>query len=129
MDRDVEYWWRESNESLETAEVLLKSGRYLECAFFCHLAVEKILKALIIDRRGEVPPRTHNLLLLSHISNVDEIFDDKMKDFLADVAPFQIEGRYPVERRKLLQENPPEKFCELYLATKEAVLWLAARLR
>ena len=129
MDRDVEYWWRESNESLETAEVLLKSGRYLECAFFCHLAVEKILKALIIDRRGEVPPRTHNLLLLSHISNVDEIFDDKMKDFLADVAPFQIEGRYPVERRKLLQENPPEKFRELYLATEEAVVWLAARLR
>jgi len=52
-----------------------------------------------------------------------------MKDFIADVAPFPIEGRYPIARMKLLKENPPERFLELCLATEEAVLWLNAKLK
>lgn len=129
MNQEARYWRDEARESLETAKVLLRENRYLESAFFCHLATEKMLKALVVEHTTEAPPRSHNLLLLAQVSGVDRDFDEKMKSFLAEVAPFQIEGRYPMERKRLLEENPPERFDRLYEATREAISWLDLKLK
>ena len=44
LDR-IEYWSESSKYDFFTAEAMLKSKRYLYVGFFCHLSVEKILKA------------------------------------------------------------------------------------
>jgi HEPN domain-containing protein len=60
--------WRERAEyDLETAKGLLTIERYLYVLFCCQQALEKMLKALIIKRTKELPPRSHNLILLAEL--------------------------------------------------------------
>lgn len=54
-------WAEQARYDLETASAMLSSGRYLYVVFCGQQAVEKALKALIVERTGEMPPRLHNL--------------------------------------------------------------------
>lgn len=54
-------WAEQARYDLDTAGAMLSSGRYLYVVFCCQQAVEKALKALIVVRTGEMPPRLHNL--------------------------------------------------------------------
>jgi HEPN domain-containing protein len=40
-------WMATSNYDLKTAEAMLKSKRYIYVVFMCHLAIEKMIKAVI----------------------------------------------------------------------------------
>jgi len=40
-------WIDSSNEDLKTAKGLFNLKRYSGCLFFCHLTIEKFLKALL----------------------------------------------------------------------------------
>ena len=42
--KQIDYWLSSSESNIETAEILINSGKYLEGMFFCHLSVEKILE-------------------------------------------------------------------------------------
>ena len=44
---------------------MLDSGRLYFVIFMCHLTVEKLLKAVIVERQGIEPPRIHNLIALA----------------------------------------------------------------
>jgi len=57
-------WLRQSEYDIGTAEAMYSSGRYMYTAFMCQLAVEKALKGLIVERTGDTPPKTHNLIHL-----------------------------------------------------------------
>lgn len=63
MDEVLE-WLSQSQYDLDTAQAMLDSRRYMYAVFMCHLAVEKALKALVVKRTGDTPPRTHNLVQL-----------------------------------------------------------------
>jgi len=47
------------------------TGRYIYVLFMCHLAVEKLLKALYESISGKVPPKTHNLIYLTKAVNLE----------------------------------------------------------
>lgn len=51
---------------LETAEHMLRTGRHLYAILFCHLALEKTLKAAVVEVTQEVPPRTHSFIALGY---------------------------------------------------------------
>jgi HEPN domain-containing protein len=51
MDKIVEHWIERSQYDLDTAKVMLATGRYLYVAYMCQQSVEKLLKA-IIARQG-----------------------------------------------------------------------------
>ena len=46
----VEYWLSEAAEALQVADHLVEKGDYSYALFFGHLAVEKALKALYVQR-------------------------------------------------------------------------------
>ncbi len=50
------YWFTEAQEARQVAEHLVEKGDYSYALFFGHLAVEKLLKALYVARRGEHAP-------------------------------------------------------------------------
>lgn len=56
MSRTVQKWVEQARYDLETARAMLASERYLYVLFYCQQAVEKALKALIVERTGEFPP-------------------------------------------------------------------------
>ncbi len=128
-DGDASYWRDEAYEALRAAEVLLANLRYVESGFFCHLAAEKMLKALVAQRTHRTPPRIHALWRLAGIAGVEGDFTAKPVDTIADLSVFQVEGRYPSDRNALLDANPPERFNNLYNRTKEALSCLDSLLK
>ena len=46
MDKIVGHWVERSQYDLDTAKVMLDTGRYLYVAYMCQQTVEKMLKAL-----------------------------------------------------------------------------------
>jgi len=45
--------------NLETAQIIFDSGKnYHHCLFFCHLILEKALKANVVKATGKIPPRS-----------------------------------------------------------------------
>ena len=45
----IQYWAATSKQDFETAEILFENKKYSHALFFCHLSIEKILKALIVN--------------------------------------------------------------------------------
>jgi HEPN domain-containing protein len=101
----------------------IREKRILQGLFFCHLVVEKAIKAHVVKKSGEVAPRSHNLIYLSE--KADLVFDDETEIFLGILMKYQLQGRYP-------DYNPvlPDILVvnEYFEKTKTLLQWLKERL-
>ncbi|MGE5443763.1 MAG: HEPN domain-containing protein [Ignavibacteriales bacterium] len=68
MKKGVKNWLESAQYDLETAEHMLKTGRYIYTVFMCHLALEQVLKAKVEEVTGRTPPRTHDLGYLMELA-------------------------------------------------------------
>ena len=119
VDRQVDYWRQGANEDWEVARRLVRDGKSRHGLFFAHLALEKMLKALVCRRTRDIPPRLHNLVRLAELAGLGP--DNRQADLLADMNQFNIEGRYPEFR----PAAPDAEEATDYLARSEEVLtWL-----
>jgi HEPN domain-containing protein len=124
----VEYWVRSSKEDLDTAIFLFSGKRWLYGLFCCHLAVEKICKALWVKSKVEnIPPKTHNLLRLLAEAGIS--YDDEILDTLNKLNEYQIEGRYPGEMTDLSSSTTEAIAIELLSKTKTTSDWLLKKLQ
>ncbi len=72
MNRVARNWEATSNYDLQTAEAMFTAGRYLYVAFMCHLAIEKMRKAILAQKHPEdTPPKVHNLIHLAQKTGLD----------------------------------------------------------
>jgi HEPN domain-containing protein len=116
--KHVEYWQNSAISNIETAEILIVSRKYIEGMFFCHLCIEKILKALVVKQTGKIPSKTHDLFYLTDISKV--VITDSQIGFLQILMKYQLEGRYP----EYYPKAPlPEKVNEYLTQTKILFEW------
>ena len=95
MGETEQGWVDQAQYDLDTARAMLASSRYLYVLFCCQQAVEKTLKAVIIRRTGEMPPRVHNLLRLAEIAQVQA--DQVQVRLLGELSAYYIQSRYPEE--------------------------------
>ncbi len=123
IEKHIEHWRKGSDEDFEVANQLINSNKIRHGLFFLHLSLEKILKAFICLHSNDIAPRLHNLVRLSELSGI--AFEEKDTNFLSEMNPFNIEGRYP----ELWGAIPSEKEAEELLAQTEEVLkWLKNQL-
>lgn len=95
MKPETDPWWRQAQADLETAVVLLQTRRFYATSWFVQQAVEKGLKALYIERRGVLAPRTHDLqFLATEVSTPAEVVQD-----VAFLNPTFDATRYPDPRQ------------------------------
>lgn len=77
---------------MDAARVLCEKGFYESALFHCHLAIEKTLKALYMEQRGEDHPYTHDLAhlatLLKHRLETDDV------EALQELSEFVVDARY-----------------------------------
>lgn len=118
MKNAIEEWIKISEYDLKTAEAMLETGRYLYVAFMCQQGIEKILKAIYCQKKNELPPRTHNLLYLVDVLELNVTDSDKA--LLSLLNQFYLETRYPGEQSQLLKEINEFKSREYLNKTKEA---------
>ena len=77
--KQIEYWRSSAEDNLETAVLLIESGKTVEGLFFSHLTIEKLLKALFVKKTGELAPKSHKLHFLAEKCSIE--LSEKQKDF------------------------------------------------
>jgi HEPN domain-containing protein len=123
VQKQIDYWKNGADEDIVTAELLIREKRTLHGLFFCHLVIEKAIKAHIVKKSEDVAPRSHNLIYLSEIAELD--FDDAAQLFLGILMKYQLQGRYP-DYDPVLPDQ--QKVKEYFNKTKEMLQWLKTKL-
>lgn len=124
MNRDkvVNYWLSTARQDIETAEILFKSKKYHHALFFCHLSIEKTLKAIIVKATKSAPPLIHDLIRLTEKTGIP--IDAKRKNELAEITTFNIETRYD-DYKLSFYKKANRQYASKYLnITKEILKWL-----
>jgi len=119
VEKQIDYWRQSSDEDWEVAVKLVRDGKSRHGLFFAHLALEKMLKAIICRRTRDIPPRIHNLTRLGELAGLKP--DDRQADALADMNQFNMEGRYP----EFYTPQPSFEEATEYIARSQEILtWL-----
>jgi HEPN domain-containing protein len=124
IGKQVNHWRKSAIEDLDVAEdLILNRHRVLHGLFFVHLALEKLLKALVCQKTQKLAPYIHNLIRLSEIADLH--LDPQHKTLLADVNDFNLSGRYP----DLLVSKPSLPEARQYLKRAKGTFeWLKNQL-
>ena len=61
----IKYWLESAKDDWKVAKHLFENGDYPYSLFFGHLTIEKILKAIYVNKLNESPPYTHRLVHLA----------------------------------------------------------------
>jgi HEPN domain-containing protein len=93
IEQQVLYWLRSSRQDLRVADLLLKQRQNRHGLFFLHLAMEKLLKALVCQKTRQLAPRIHSLPSLAERAVVQ--LSVEQIEFLSAFDRFNIAGRYP----------------------------------
>jgi HEPN domain-containing protein len=117
----IRAWTKSSKEDFATAKELFNLKRYSGCLFFCHLAIEKILKALFLKKNNTYPPPTHKLVRLANLSKIK--IDKQTEKYLAEITTFNVEARYDILKQRLYKKAS-ETFTKKYLKiTTELIVY------
>ena len=120
--RDFTEWFEQSDYDMATAESMFATGRYVYAVFMAHLSLEKALKGVVQKQSGEMPPKTHDLLLLLKRSGLDPV--EGTAKFLIRLNEAQIATRYPESLRAMLQLYPESVTRSILDKAKEAQQWI-----
>lgn len=110
--RTQKAWSKSAHDDLNLAKDLFKLKYYSYSLFFCHLALEKLLKACFITTKDTYPESTHKLTKIAKDAGI------KLKEtqiaYLNEITTFNIEARYDVIKAKLYKKAT-KYFTEKYL--------------
>lgn len=123
IKRQIDYWTKGAEDDLMTADLLIREKRILHGLFFCHLVIEKAIKAHVVKTSEEMAPRSHNLIYLSEKADLE--FDEETEIFLGILMKYQLQGRYPDYNPVLPDIIKVNEYLE---KTKTLLQWLKERL-
>lgn len=129
------YWECKAKYDLETARVMLQSGRYLYVAFMAQQAAEKLVKGLYVLYIDREPTRTHNIwLIFKGLMEMEQfgheagnhVFDkaQEYKPFFSDLLFYYISERYPDYKQQLSSNITEARAKEVLNKTEEVFVWL-----
>ena len=117
--KQIAFWRNSAKEDWDVAKQLVDNGRTRHGLFFAHLALEKILRAIVCKHSQDLAPRLHNLSRLAELAALT--LDTKKMEVIAEMNAFHIEGRYP----ESLMKAPTKEEALNYMAEAEGVFqWL-----
>jgi len=88
----IRHWKKSAQRNLLTAEDMVQSGHYDWALFVGQLALEKLLKGLVVKNTNKLPPHIHDLQKLAEVANL-ELTDKQINDF-TEITRFHIQARY-----------------------------------
>lgn len=122
IEKTVNYWLEGADYDMGVAEAMYKKKKYPYALFMGHLALEKVLKAVVVKTTCKHAPYTHSLEKLARKSKIDAPKQTQIK--LREFMEFHFEARYPDEQKafykKCSQSYTKEKLQEI----KEIFEWL-----
>jgi HEPN domain-containing protein len=99
LHRNITNWIESSNYDIKTADHMYATKRYVYVLFMCHLATEKLIKAIYEATYEKIPPKSHNLVTLLQAIEVD-VPEEKLKT-IESLNDISVVTRYPEDIRAL----------------------------
>ena len=87
----VKNWIFKADKDVETANDLFRLGHYDWCLFIWHIAIEKVIKAHIMQSDREFT-YTHKLINLAKQAGIP--LTDEEKDQLREITTYNLNARY-----------------------------------
>ncbi len=121
MNEISQGWLEYAKSDLKNAAILFENKSYRDCVWYCHQAIEKLLKAVIISQ-GKRVRRIHDLVGLWEDANLTpNVFVSK---FLEELNPYYIPTRYPEAGFKLKVRYGKRNTLKILQNTREVFKWL-----
>jgi len=120
-------WFKQAEYDIDTAQIMLRSGRYVYCVFMCHLSIEKALKGLYVKNFAKNPSKIHSLVYFSQALSLN--LPVQFKEFIENLDDISVSTRYPEELGKLLKEYTLKRAQVIFGNSKGALKWLKKELK
>jgi len=125
MRREIDVWVQQAELDLQAAEINLNQKLYYVCAFLCHQAIEKMMKAVFMSKNKQAPPNLHNLRELGELVGLPESLLTKARKLSRDF----IVSRYPDAAGDVPAKIYDKEIAEETLKdAKELFEWLEKKL-
>lgn len=123
MNFKTQTWLELAENDMEFAEQIIRNKQrpYYAC-HQCHQTIEKVIKAIIQEKSGEIPPRTHNLMTLIKLTGMSP--SEGQIKFLLRLNPHYMGTKYPDDMIKFYKQYTDVYASNLFKETKEVFLWL-----
>lgn len=121
IQQSITYWTTTAARDYDTMYGLLRLQRYPEALFFGHIVLEKILKALVVQKTHTQAPFTHDLVRLQALAGLS--LPQETIRLLNEINDFNVRARYP-EYKLEFYKRCTKSFTQRYLK-KIDVLYLA----
>lgn len=118
----IAYWLITAEHNYQTAKFLFKGGHYPECLFFCHLMIEKILKALAVKQTRSHAPYTHKLVRLAGLASIK--LTAQQSENLTTITEFNITTRYYEVKFNFYKKCTKAYTEKYFLISQKLYLWL-----
>lgn len=127
MKPDTIIWYEQGEEHIKDAEYCLNGARYGLSLYCYHQALEKILKAAIVEFTNKIPPKSHQLdfLLKETKLTVDHT---QWFEELAKITQHFWRVRYP-DIRLTKAYSSKEKIEMIVKSFEEVYLWVKNKLK
>ena len=119
MNKATKNWLDMVSYDLTTAKHMFKTGRYVYVIFMCHLAIEKVFKAIVCEETNKISPKTHDLIYLINLGKIKLTGD--LLDFVGIINNVSIVTRYPEDLSKLVSSYPKKITGEYLKRTLEII--------
>ena len=126
IQEQIQYWIDTAEHDLKTAEHLFEKGDYAWCLFIGHLVLEKFLKALYVRDKQQIPPRTHNLVMLVKATTL--AVTPEQEQFLYRVNDFNLEACYPDVKQTFYTLCTEEFTTTHFTKIKEYAQWFKSQI-
>lgn len=125
-NKTVKYWLSGAEYDIDVAKAMFEKRKYPYALFMGHLAIEKILKALVVKETKEHAPYTHSLTLLADKTGIE--VPHKILKQLARFMDFHFEARYPREQQNFYKKCTKEFTGKKMQKIKEVYTWFKEKL-
>ena len=116
------FWLNSAERDWKTARGLFDLKRYDSCLFFCHLALEKILKGLVAQNTKEPVPHIHDLAKLASIAKL-KLTEEQIQQ-LRVITTFNISARYDDIKLAFYKKCTGSFTNKHYGIAKKLFIWL-----
>ncbi|MEW6107733.1 MAG: HEPN domain-containing protein [Nitrospirota bacterium] len=124
--KTVTYWIDGAKYDIGVANAMLKARKFPYALFMGHLALEKLLKAVVVKRTKKHAPFTHSLPYLAEKTGLK--FPEHIQIKLREFMEFHFEGRYPDANKAFYKKCTRDFSTRNLRAIKEVFKWVKEKL-
>lgn len=121
----IGYWKESAADAKQTAETLVENKRYHHALFFCHLALEKLLKGLVYKKTQHHPLPIHDLVKLAQEAGLS--LSGEQTGQLAEITTWNVQARYDSVKREFYRKASPTFTKQWITIFQTLYLWLNAQ--